>query len=143
MNQSHLNSYRTANIETTDQGKLILIVYDWAIRYCKIAKEKILENEIDGRTYAINKVQNAITELMTSLNMDKGEEIAQNLYKLYDYMNRRLVEVNTKKDEGALTEVLGYLTDLRDAWVTAIENVRNIRNPQSVKTPESGIAIVG
>ncbi len=143
MNQSHLNSYKTANMETTDQGKLILIVYDWAIRYCKIAQEKISANEIDGRTSAVNKAQNAITELMTSLNMNEGGEIAKNLYRLYDYMNRRLIEVNTKKDEKAIPEVLGYLTDLRSAWVTAIENVRNIKNPQVDRKLESGITIVG
>ena len=142
MNKNGLNSYKTANMETTDQGKLIIIVYDWAIRYCKIAKEK--KDQIEARTTAINKAQNAISELMASLDMKAGGEIAGNLYRLYDYMNRRLIDANIKKDYSAIDETLEHLTSLREAWIGAIEKLRKSKTLNNNKTGSfSGIAVVG
>jgi flagellar protein FliS len=55
--------------------------------------------------------------------MDVGE-IAHNLYRLYDYILRRMVEANIKNDKSRIEEVLGYLVDLRDAWSQAIFNLK-------------------
>ena len=57
----------------------------------------------NGKGKKIYKAQDAITELMCALDMEKGGTIAANLYKLYEYMNWRLSEANIKKD-GKITE---------------------------------------
>jgi flagellar protein FliS len=117
-------AYRSANVETADQGKLILIAYDVAIKHCKLSMQKFGNRMvIEERTRHLCKAQDALTELMSSLNMDVGE-IAHNLYRLYDYMIRRLLEANLKNDKSIVTEILGYLEDLRDAWSQAIINVK-------------------
>jgi flagellar protein FliS len=117
-------AYRSANVETADQGKLILIAYDVAIKHCKLAIEKFEDRKlVEERTRHLCKVQDAVTELMSSLKLDVGE-IAHNLYRLYDYMIRRCIEANIKSDAGIIREILGYLEDLRDAWSQAIINVR-------------------
>jgi flagellar secretion chaperone FliS len=117
-------AYKTAPIETADQGKLILIAYDIAIKHCKISLEQFNDAKlIEERTKHICKAQDAVTELMSSLRMDVGE-IAHNLYRLYDYILRRLVEANVKSDPTRVEEVLRYLEDLRDAWGQAVVNVR-------------------
>lgn len=119
------STYKTANIDTADQGKLILIAYDVAIKHCRLALEKFTDKKkIEERTKHLFKVQDAITELMSSLKLEVGE-IAENLYKLYDYMLWRLVNANTKGDPDFVKEVLGYLVNLRSAWKDAIENVKS------------------
>ena len=119
------STYKTANIDTADQGKLILIAYDVAIKHCRLALEKFADKKkIEERTKHLFKVQDAITELMSSLKLEVGE-IAKNLYKLYDYMLWRLVNANTKGDPDFVKEVLGYLVNLRSAWKDAIENVKS------------------
>jgi flagellar protein FliS len=116
--------YQSANVETADQGKLILIAYDVAIKHCKLALEKFDERKlIEERTRHLCKAQDAVTELMSSLRLDVGE-IAHNLYRLYDYMIRRLIEANIKSDPRIVREILGYLEELRGAWAQAIINVR-------------------
>jgi flagellar protein FliS len=122
--QSGYSAYRSANVKTADQGKLILIAYDVAIKHCKLAIEKFGSRSlIEERTRHLCKSQDAVTELMSSLRLDVGE-IAHNLYRLYDYMIRRLVEANIKNDAVIVKEILGYLEDLRDAWNQAVINVR-------------------
>ena len=112
------------HVETADQGKLILIAFDVAIKHCKISLEQFgdLERIVD-RTKHICRAQDAVTELMSALRMDVGE-IAHNLYRLYDYILRRMVEANIKNDKSRIEEVLGYLVDLRDAWSQAIFNLK-------------------
>ena len=118
------STYKTANIDTADQGKLILIAYDVAIKHCRLALEKFTDiKKIEERTKHLFKVQDALSELMGSLRMDVGE-IAKNLYRLYDYMLRRLVQANAKSESEYVKEVLGYLLDLRSAWNDAIQNIR-------------------
>ena len=116
--------YKSANVETADQGKLILITYDVAIKHCKLSIEKFEDRKcIEERTKHLCKVQDAVTELMGSLKMEMGS-IAHNLYRLYDYMIRRLIEANLKSDKTIVQEILRHLEELRDAWSQAIVNVR-------------------
>ena len=124
--------YASTHVETADQGKLILIAYDVAIKHCKISLERFNDKEfIKERTKHICRAQDAVTELMSALRMDVGE-IANNLYRLYDYIIRRMVEANIKNDKTKIEEVLVYLVDLRDAWNQAIANLKR----EAVKTSE-------
>lgn len=136
------SAYKTANVETADQGKLILIAYDVAIKHCKISLGQFGNQKfIEERTKHICKAQDAVTELMSALRMDVGE-IAHNLYRLYDYILRRLVEANIKNDKLKVQEVLRYLEDLRDAWNQAIINVKK-ESAAECETQMQNFAITG
>lgn len=118
------NAYKSANVDTADQGKLILICYDVAIKHCKLAIEKFDDRKlIEERTKHLFKVQDAVTELLCALKMDVGE-IAVNLYKLYDYMLRSVVEASVKNKKEKVVEILGYLEELRGAWAEAALKVK-------------------
>lgn len=118
------NAYKCANVETADQGRLILIAYDVAIKHCKLALEKFDDHHLlEERTKHIFKVQDAITELLGALRLDVGD-IAKNLFNLYDYMLRSMVEASVKNKKEKITEILGYLESLRGAWAEAIVKVR-------------------
>ena len=118
------DAYKTANIDTADQGRLIIIAYDIAIKSCKLALEKFDDHHLlEERTKHIFKAQDAITELLTALKLDVGD-IAKNLYNLYDYMLRCLVEASVKHKKEKITEVLGYMESLREAWVVAIQKTK-------------------
>src|SRR5271157_3268617 len=104
MKRSGYIAYKTANVETADQGRLILIAYDVAIKHCKISLGQFGNFQlIEERSKHICRAQDAVTELMSALRMDVGE-IARNLYRLYDYILRRLVEANIKNDRARVEE---------------------------------------
>ena len=122
-------AYRHASIDTADQGRLILIAYDVAIKNCKLALEKFdIVEKIEERTKHLFKAQDAVAELLSALRIDVGE-VAQNLYKLYDYMIRTLVDAGVKNNKGKIVEVLGYLENLREAWEAAIREVKSQSAP--------------
>ncbi|HON09647.1 MAG TPA: flagellar export chaperone FliS [Chitinispirillaceae bacterium] len=123
-------AYKSANIDTADQGKLILITYDVAIKHAKLALEIFDDRtQLEQRTKHLFKMQDAITELLSALRLDVGD-VAKNLYRLYDYMLRTIIDANIKNNRSKVIEVLGYLESLREAWAEAIIKVKQQSSPQ-------------
>lgn len=118
MNSNPINAYRQTRVKTASQGKLIVMLYDEAIRQIELAKQLLNSDEIayDRVNTAIGKAQDIITELTVSLDLENGGDIAQNLFRLYRFFNNQLVEANFKKDAQPLEQVLSFLGDLREAW---------------------------
>ncbi|MBX7058944.1 MAG: flagellar export chaperone FliS [Leptospirales bacterium] len=114
--QNSFDAYKTTEIATANQGKLIVMLYDGAVRFLRIAIENMSPRTYDVANANIIKAQDIVTELMLALNMEEGGEIAQNLFSLYAYMKRRLLEANIAKESGGLSEVIGLLEQLRGAW---------------------------
>lgn len=115
--------YKQTSVETASPEKLIIMLYDGAVKFLNQAKVGMGSGNIEETNIALKKTQDIISELMLGLNMEAGE-IARNLFNLYDYFQRRLVEANTKKDINLIDEILGYLVELRDTWVEAAAKVK-------------------
>lgn len=100
---------------TADPARLVLMMYDGAIRFARQGVVAIHERRIEDANANIGKVQDIVAELMGSLNLETGD-VADGLFQLYDYINRRLVEANVKKEVAPLEESIELLAELRDAW---------------------------
>lgn len=140
MNQGY-NAYKAANVETADKGKLIIICYDVAIKHSNFALDIDTGDyrQVEKRTKHLYKVQDAITELLVALDLSTGE-IAKNLYRLYEYMIHRLTIAVTNRENGPVEEVVGYLSELRDAWKVAIVKVKE---GGGIKTSANSLALNG
>lgn len=114
--QKGIESYKDTEISTAGQGKLIVMLYDGAIRFLGLAMENMNPRTYDVVNNNIIKAQDIITELMLALNMEEGGDIAQNLFNIYAYMKKRLLEGNIGKDSQILGEVVKLLVELRAAW---------------------------
>lgn len=99
------------------------MLYDEALRQIDAAVG-LLEastRQLDMVNNAIVKSQDVVTELMVSLDMEQGGEIARNLFRLYLFFNQQLMDGNIKKDPSPLKNVRDLMSELRDAW-KQIEN---------------------
>jgi flagellar protein FliS len=123
MSYAH-KSYKTANIATADRGKLVIMIYDHCIKWTKMADEALTANNIEKMVKAVQRVQNGLTELMCALDMDKGGEIAKNLFRLYEFYSHHLTMAIKNRSQKSLLDVLEMMSSLREAWLVAIENVR-------------------
>ena len=114
-----LNAYRETQIKTANQEKLIIMLYDGAIRQINLAIEAMREGHprYDVMNSSIIKAQDIISELMVSLDFEKGGDIARNLFSLYIFMNRQLLDANVNKLITPLKDVKEMLTELREAWI--------------------------
>ncbi len=127
--------YKKTQVDTADQGKLIVMLYDGAIKFVNKAIDLIPQKKIEEVHKNIVKAQDIISELMTSLNMDAGD-ISNRLLSIYMYINRRLIEANLSKSTEPLLEVRKHLTELRGAWEVAGKTVKT--DPVSAQPVNSG-----
>ncbi len=114
--------YKEMQVKTVSQEKLILMLYDGAIKFLNLGMAGLEDKRFDVVNNNLIKVQRILTELMISLNMDIGE-IANNLYSLYQFMYDKLVEGNIKKEKAPMEEVMEMLLSLREVWETAIKEM--------------------
>ena len=121
MNTQAYMQYQKTSVETISPGKLLLMLFDGAINSLNRAKTAIEIKDVNKAHNELVKVQDIITELMTTLKMDY--EISKNLLALYDYYLHQLMEANMKKDIALIDEVLEFFAQMRDIWEQANKQV--------------------
>ena len=112
------NTYKQNSVTTASSGDLTLMLYNGCLKFLGKAKVAIEEKNIAERNINLQKSQAIITELMSTLNMDF--EISKQIFPLYEYMKRRLVEANMKNDVAIIGEIEGLVTEFRDTWKEVI-----------------------
>ena len=96
--------------------RLVQMLMEGTLEKIALAKGNMANNEVSKKGENISKAIAIIGGLQTSLNKDKGGEIAENLNNLYDYMSRRLVIANSRNDEGILDEVASLMVEIKMSW---------------------------
>ena len=114
--------YQQSQVETSSPAKLLLMLYDGALKSIQGAKVGMMEKDFEKANDHMTRAQDIIFELMNSLNMEQGE-VAENLFLLYDYMIQQLVQSNIHKDPQILSQVESLLKDLRETWKEAISKI--------------------
>jgi flagellar secretion chaperone FliS len=136
------NAYKANEISTVSQTRLIVMLYEGAIRFLKIASENMTPRKYDLVNNNIIKAQDIITELMISLNIEDGKEVANNLLSVYVYVKKRLLEANMKKDTEIIKEVIGLLEQLKSAW-DELDRNKEFSDKTSSPVRNTGISITG
>lgn len=114
---SQQDIYRQTRIQTASQIDLIIMLYDGAIRFLSQAEQAVAHKDHERAHNSFVKAQDILVELMVTLDMSAGGGIAENLFRLYDYMLNRLVSANAAKDAAGAREVAGLLQRLRESWI--------------------------
>lgn len=115
-----LQTYKSNEVSTASKMKLVILMYDGAIRFLKECKKKIKAGDIPGRGLYISRAQKVISELQDSLNASKGGEVASNLARLYNFLMRNLSEANIDADEAKVDESIKVMECLREGWSDVI-----------------------
>jgi flagellar protein FliS len=124
------STYKETRVKTAGQGQLIIMLYDEALKQLTMAIEhlEIYQNDkkeagrIEHISKAVMKTEEIITELMVSLDFEQGGEIAKNLFALYTWFNRELLEANITKDTKRIKAVKDLLSELRNTWSSISQN---------------------
>lgn len=123
MSAEAYTQYQKTAVESIPPAKLLIMLYDGAIRFINQAVDAIKQQDINRAHQQIIKTETIIVELISTLNMDY--EVSKNLFELYEFYYNQLVEANLKKDPIILNQVKEALTELRDTWQQAAQIVNN------------------
>lgn len=137
----YTKAYQKAAVSTLDQKKMIVLLYDGAIKFLSIAMNKMNGGDAYEAHTNLIRGKSIVAELLASLDMDAGGDIAINLQRLYAYMFNTLIDANMKRDVNRVQEVIELLKQLREAW-KAVESPKQASagpgNADSAETAEQG-----
>lgn len=111
-----VNAYRTAEINTSEPLDLIIMLYEGAIYQSRKAKVAIQEGDIQKKVHAISRCLAIVEELLRSLNLEEGGQVAENLQELYLFIMKELTEANITSSCEKLDLVESILKTLLEGW---------------------------
>ena len=107
-------AYKDSKLLTASPADLTLMLYEGAIKFCNIAVMAIGKKEIQKANINIIKAEKIIIEFRSTL--DFKYPVAKDFDLIYDYIYRRLIDANIRKDNVILEEALNYIREMRDTW---------------------------
>jgi flagellar protein FliS len=111
-----IEAYKENSVATQSSGRLVVLLYEGAIRFLKQAIKEMEERDYADKGKYIGKAIDVIDELNYCLDVEVGGETAMNLRKLYFFMTRHLNEAHLRQDPVRVREVIALLEDLNQAW---------------------------
>jgi flagellar protein FliS len=111
-----VSAYQETSIATESKGRLVVMLYDGAIKFMRLAIKELEAKDYEAKGRYIDRAQDIINELNAVLDMESGGEIAANLRKLYVFMSKRLSEANVQRDPQMIREVISLMEELNKGW---------------------------
>ena len=118
---AYMNQYQNNQVLNASPERILIMLYDGAIRFVRQAKTAIVEGREAEKSRAISKAVAIVAEFSNTLNREVGGEVAEDLSRLYDFVLRELSQAGIKNDADQLVPVEKILLDLREAFVGAME----------------------
>ena len=110
-------------VMSASQQQLVMMLFDGALSALIRARLFMQDGNIEGKGSSISKAINIIEAgLKEGLTENQGDELADNLLDLYNYMTRRLLHANLHNDVAAVEEVEGLLRNIADAWKEVVQS---------------------
>ena len=141
MLNAYANSEREAAVDSEDPHTLICVLYDELCRSMNIffvnLERANADLELRGR--ALSKSLRIIYALQTSLNFEEGGEIAENLFRLYEYARQQLLGSAKSEDPDGIKAAINSLSEIRDAWrmTAGRAAMGSAENSQTAAQPEA------
>jgi len=108
--------YKETSMVTASPTKLVVMLYEGAIRFLTRAATDIRNNDLVSKSQSISRAVAIIQHLRNTLDLEKGEYIARDLDRLYAYTLSRVLDGSTKLDAAAIEEAIKVLSNLLPAW---------------------------
>ncbi len=122
MSMTAHKQYKQVQVKTANNKKLLIMLYQGCIKFLRIAKKAIQEEDMENANEYLKKSQAIIDELRYTLDMEKGGEISNNLYQLYSFMYSELISANINKEIEPIENVEEMMLELLDSWKEIINN---------------------
>jgi len=110
------NVYKNNSVNFASKEQLLLMLLDGSVKFAKIARQAIVDKDLMKAHENLIKTQNIYYELITSLDVNKGGEWAENLMAIYSFIVEKLVEANMKKSVEIIDEVMPLIEEVRETW---------------------------
>lgn len=117
------NVYKNNSVNYASKEQLLLMLVEGAVKFCKIARQAILDKDIKRAHDALIRTQDIFSELIVSLDTSSGEWAVQ-LARVYAFIKEKLVEANITKNIEIIDEILPLVEDINETWKEAYKKAK-------------------
>lgn len=121
MERNYAEQYVQTNVATVPQERLIVLLYEGAIRFAQAAVVAIEQGDVPERGRQVDRAVRIVHELRSALDMEAGGEVAQRLAALYDFVADRLVSANAQASAPDVNAAIRVMSTLLVAWRRALQ----------------------
>ncbi|MBF0584963.1 MAG: flagellar export chaperone FliS [Magnetococcales bacterium] len=119
-----LRSYKTSRANTASREDLLILLYEGAIRFLERAIAEMEAKNLSEHKMYLRRGLAIIAELQNTLNFEKGEELAVQLFDLYGFMINQLTQANVTQDMSHVRVVIANMNTLLEGWREAVRQVK-------------------
>lgn len=120
---NYAQEYRKNAVTGASPLQLVVMLYDGALRFMEAGRFAMVRNDLETQNDKLQRAQRIVTELMASLDMQRGGELSKNLFGIYSYVLNELVEANLTDKPEPVDRSIKIISDLRDSWAS-LESAR-------------------
>ncbi len=110
------NTYQEVAVQTSSPAKLVVMLYEGAIRFLKQSITAIQARDLNLKRQSIDRAVAVVQHLQSTLDMAQGKEVAVDLDRLYTYITTRILDGSGKLEVAPLEEAIKLLTELLSGW---------------------------
>jgi len=121
MQVSAARDYQKANVTTADRVRIVVMCYEGCIANASRAQDEMRKGNVAGKGVYLSKATAIVSELLSTLDKDRGGEIAERLEILYRYVLHTFTQANIRQDPGLMDGALRVLMELREGWAALAE----------------------
>jgi flagellar protein FliS len=108
--------YREMEVLSASPGQLVVLLYDHMLVSLRRARVAMQERNFEQRGELLERARSVLTELLVTLDRERGGAVAENLAALYSFLLGELVQVGVVGDEARLDRVIHMIAELREAF---------------------------
>jgi flagellar protein FliS len=109
-------AYRQQSVLTATPGQLVVMLYDGCLRFLHQTSHAMRDGQNGLANARIGRAEAIIAELLSTLDLEQGGEIASRLQGIYVFCLRHLAEARREHDPQLVDDVSSLLAELRDSW---------------------------
>ena len=118
MMQAYTKSDHQSVAESNDPVAIVALLFDELIRamqdFVTQSHKDTGKKEVQSRQFS--RSLTIIYALQSSLNFEEGGDIANNLFRLYEYARQQLLQDWKNKATDGTEKAIAALDDIREAW---------------------------
>lgn len=117
----YIKQYQASNVNTATPEKLMIMMFDGALQFLQKAKVAIAEGNLKERSQNIDGARKIIRELMRTIDLENGNDVSKQLFKLYNRMAMNLIKANVQRNAALIDTVIEDISNIRWGFQKAIE----------------------
>lgn len=117
----YIKQYQASNVNTATPEKLMIMMFDGALQFLQKAKIAIAEGNLKERSINIDGARKIIRELMRTIDLENGNDVSKQLFKLYNKMAMNLIKANVQRNAALIDVVIEDVLNIRWGFQKAID----------------------